>query len=380
MQADLAATLESISKDGPKAFYEGPIAEKIAAAVRAAGGGMTTADLKGYRAIERKPVLRGTYRGYSVVVDAAAVSPAALILIEMLNIFEGFRLQGRQRSGAAVHLLVETMKALRLRGSRAVPRRSLDFVKVPVRGPADLEALRGDHARRNRSRSARRAGTKTSAGAARRDYESNQTTHYSIIDRFGNAVSNTYTLNLSYGVGLVADGTGILLNNELDDFAAAPGVPNAYGLVGFDANAPGPRKRPLSSMTPTIVLKNGTPLISVTRLTGRQPHHHHGAAGHPQRHRSSHAARRGYLCAARASSVVAGRDDGRAQYIARFDEGSRRARPSRQDMVAVHLGLRHPGDEGWLRRRCRHPHARCARGRILTAPGESLVAQASPAP
>src|SRR6185295_14376641 len=92
-------------------------------------------------------------------------------------------------------------------------------------------------------------------------FEGNNTTHYSIVDRYGNAVANTYTLNLSYGMGMVADGTGVLLNNELDDFAAAPGAPNAFGLVGYDANAPGPNKRPLSSMTPTIVLKNGKPFI-----------------------------------------------------------------------------------------------------------------------
>src|SRR5262249_43047986 len=92
-------------------------------------------------------------------------------------------------------------------------------------------------------------------------FEGDNTTHYSVVDRFGNAVSNTYTLNLSYGVGLVAEGTGVLLNNELDDFAAAPGAPNAYGLVGFDANSPGPNKRPLSSMTPTIVLKDGRPYL-----------------------------------------------------------------------------------------------------------------------
>src|SRR6185295_11247349 len=94
-------------------------------------------------------------------------------------------------------------------------------------------------------------------------FEGNNTTHYSVVDRFGNAVANTYTLNLSYGVGLIAEGTGVLLNNELDDFAAAPGVPNAFGLVGYDANAPGPNKRPLSSMTPTVVLKNGRPVLVI---------------------------------------------------------------------------------------------------------------------
>ena len=114
----------------------------------------------------------------------------------------------------------------------------------------------------------------------------------SVVDRFGNAVANTYTLNLSYGVGLVAEGTGVLLNNELDDFAAKPGAPNAFGLVGGDANAPGPGKRPLSSMTPTIVLQ-GRQAVPGHRLAGRQPHHHHGAAGDPQRDRPRHEHRRG---------------------------------------------------------------------------------------
>ena len=108
--------------------------------------------------------------------------------------------------------------------------------------------------------SARRRRTR-SAPPSPPAFEGHNTTHYSIVDRFGNAVANTYTLNLSYGVGLIAEGTGVLLNNELDDFAAAPGVPNAFGLVGYEANEPGPNKRPLSSMTPTIVLKNGKPLL-----------------------------------------------------------------------------------------------------------------------
>ena len=117
--------------------------------------------------------------------------------------------------------------------------------------------------------------------------EGHNTTHFSVVDRFGNAVSNTYTLNFSYGVGLVADGTGILLNNELDDFAAKPEAPNAYGLIGFAANAPGPGKRPLSSMTPTIVLE-GRQAVPGHRLAGRQPHHHCGAANDRQRDRPRH--------------------------------------------------------------------------------------------
>ena len=122
------------------------------------------------------------------------------------------------------------------------------------------------------------AGGRHPAPASRPTIEGHNTTHFSVIDRDGNAVSNTYTLNFSYGLGLVADGTGVLLNNELDDFTAKPGTANAYGLVGFNANLPGPGKRPLSSMTPTIVLE-GRQAVSGHRLARRQPHHHRGAAG-----------------------------------------------------------------------------------------------------
>ena len=184
-----------------------------------------------------------------------------------------------------------------------------DFVKAPIAGLLSKRyaaTLRAQH----RPRSARRRRTR-SAPPIRRRFEGNNTTHFSIVDRFGNAVANTYTLNLSYGVGLIAEGTGVLLNNELDDFAAAPGAPNAFGLVGYEANEPGPNKRPLSSMTPTIVLRNGKPLHR-HRLAGRQPHHHRGAAGAAQRDRLPHDARGGGAGAAHPSSVAAGRDDGRA--------------------------------------------------------------------
>jgi gamma-glutamyltranspeptidase/glutathione hydrolase len=133
-----------------------------------------------------------------------------------------------------------------------------DFVKAPIGG-----LLSKRYAAKLRSRIDRMRATpsgKIKAGDTPSS-EGNNTTHFSVIDRYGNAVANTYTLNLSYGVGLIAEGTGVLLNNELDDFAAAPGVPNSFGLVGYEANEPGPNKRPLSSMTPTIVLKNGRPFM-----------------------------------------------------------------------------------------------------------------------
>ena len=238
---------------GPRAFYEGAIADKIVAAVRAAGGLMTRDDLKNYQAIERAPV-QGRYRGYDVL-SMPPSSSGGVILIEMLNILEGYP-DLAEDDARRLHLMVEAMKLAY--ADRAT------FLGDPASVDAPLARLLSKRLCRqvacaHRSRTARPAREIHSGGATVR--EGDNTTHFSVVDRFGNAVSNTTTLNFSYGVGLVADGTGVLLNNELDDFAAKPGAPNAFGLVGGAANAPGPGKRPLSSMTPTIVLKNGKPFL-----------------------------------------------------------------------------------------------------------------------
>jgi gamma-glutamyltranspeptidase/glutathione hydrolase len=253
VQSDLAASLEAIARDGPRAFYEGPTAEKIATAVQAAGGVMTADDLKDYRAIERAPV-RGTYRGYDIV-SMPPPSSGGVELIEMLNILEGYDL-AHADAAQELHLLVETMK--RAYADRALFLGDPDSVSVPVARLISKDYAAGwratiDPARATPANEIRAGGTVMPEGR--------NTTHFSIVDRFGNAVSNTYTLNFSYGVGLVAEGTGILLNNELDDFAAKPDAPNAYGLLGAEANEPGPGKRPLSSMTPTIVLQDGKPFL-----------------------------------------------------------------------------------------------------------------------
>jgi gamma-glutamyltranspeptidase/glutathione hydrolase len=253
VQSDLADTLETIARDGPEAFYQGPIAWKIAAAVQAAGGVMTVDDLKDYHAIERGPV-RGSYRGYDIV-SMPPPSSGGVELIEMLNILEGYDLAHDDET-QTLFLMIEAMK--RAYADRALFLGDPETVKVPVTKliaksyAATLRAgIDPDHAT---PASAIRPGGNS-------DPEGHNTTHFSIVDRFGNAVSNTYTLNFSYGVGLVADGTGVLLNNELDDFAAKPESPNAYGLIGFEANEPGPGKRPVSSMTPTIVLRDGKPFL-----------------------------------------------------------------------------------------------------------------------
>jgi gamma-glutamyltranspeptidase/glutathione hydrolase len=253
IQRDLADTLEAIAKRGPRAFYEGPIAQKLAASVQASGGIMTADDLKNYQPHIRRPV-RARYRGHEVI-SMPPSSSGGVVLIEMLNVLEGYKLR-EQDHASRLHLMIEAMR-------RAYADRAA-YLGDPAVVSAPLARLMS-----KRYAAQLRAGIDparaTPSHEIRDDIvlprEGDNTTHFSVIDRYGNAVSNTYTLNFSYGVGLVAEGTGVLLNNELDDFAARPATPNAYGLIGGEANAPGPNKRPLSSMTPTIVLKNGRPLI-----------------------------------------------------------------------------------------------------------------------
>jgi gamma-glutamyltranspeptidase / glutathione hydrolase len=257
VQGDLAAALTAIAEQGPRGFYEGPIAEKLVKAVGDAGGIMTLDDLKSYQAIVRTPV-RGNYRGYDIV-SMPLPSSGGTVLLETLNILEGFPLDDmKQGSPASLHLLVEAMK--RAYADRARYLGDPAFVNAPT----NILMAKDYAAKQRASIDPDHATAAAEIVAALPPREGPNTTHYSIVDSHGNAVSNTYTLNFPYGVGLVADGTGVLLNNELDDFTAAPGASNAFGLVGFEANLPGPGKRPLSSMSPTIVLKDGKPVL----LTG----------------------------------------------------------------------------------------------------------------
>jgi gamma-glutamyltranspeptidase/glutathione hydrolase len=252
VQPELADTLRAIAQSGARGFYEGRIAEQIAAAVRAAGGIMTANDLRNYRAVER-PVMRGTYRGFAVI-SMPPPSSGGVCLIEMLNILEGYDLGRHGRGANAFHLEIEAMK-------RAYADRAL-FMGDPASVRMPLHELTSKaYAARQRASIGAHATPSADIRAGAPPHEGRNTTHYSVIDRAGNAVATTTTLNFSYGLGLVADGTGVLLNNELDDFTAKPGASNAYGLVGFEANLPGRNKRPLSSMTPTIVLKNGRPVL-----------------------------------------------------------------------------------------------------------------------
>jgi gamma-glutamyltranspeptidase/glutathione hydrolase len=254
VQADLAATLAAIAVQGPRGFYQGRVAEQLAKAVRDAGGIMTPDDLKSYSAVIREPV-RGSYRGYDVV-SMPLPSSGGVVLLEMLNILEGFPMSDMQQGSVpALHVMIEAMK--RAYADRARYLGDPAFVNAPI---ATLVAK--DYAAKQRaSINLDHATASTDVFSPAPPREGSNTTHYSVVDAKGNAVSNTYTLNFPYGVGLVAEGTGVLLNNELDDFAAAVGASNAFGLVGYEANLPGPGKRPLSSMSPTIVLKDGKPIL-----------------------------------------------------------------------------------------------------------------------
>ncbi|WP_076409413.1 gamma-glutamyltransferase [Shewanella sp. UCD-KL12] len=254
-QPELAHSLSLIAEHGSSGFYEGETAEKLVSAIQGAGGIMTLDDLKQYKVVERKPVT-GDYRGYQVV-SMPPPSSGGVHIIEMLNMLEPYPIDKLGHNTAAtLHLMTESMR--RAYADRSEYLGDPDFYDVPV---AALTSK--DYAKKLASQIAMNRATPSSEIKPGKlaPYESNQTTHYSVVDKWGNAVSNTYTLNFSYGSGLVAKGTGILLNNEMDDFSAKPGTPNGYGLVGGEANAVEGNKRPLSSMSPTIVMKDGKPFI-----------------------------------------------------------------------------------------------------------------------
>ena len=255
IQKDLATSLRLIAVQGPDAFYKGSIAKKIVADSQKNHGLITAADMASYKVIERKP-LRGTYRQYEVVTMPPP-SSGGIHLLQMLNIMDGWPIgTWGQNTAQTVHHMTEAMKLAY--ADRAEYLGDPDFVKVPQAGliSPDYAAQLRTQIDVNKARPA-----KDIKPGKPQPYESDQTTHYSVMDAKGNAVAVTYTLNTNFGTGIVAPGTGILLNNEMDDFSAKPGVPNAYGLVGGEANAVAPRKRPLSSMTPTFVLRDGKPWI-----------------------------------------------------------------------------------------------------------------------
>lgn len=251
VQKDLAATLKRIAKNGKREFYEGKTAELLVAEMARHGGLISMEDLKNYAPRIKEPV-HGTYRGYDIFSMSPPSSGGAHV-VQILNILEGYPIgEYGHNSAQTIHLMAEAMK-------RAYADRSLylgddDFVAVPLRGIISKEYATSLRAKIDTEKA---TPSKTIAPDKPQPYESNETTHFSIVDKFGNAVSNTYTINFSYGSGIVVDGAGFLLNNEMDDFSAKPGVPNAYGLIGGEANKVEPNKRMLSSMSPTIVKQDG---------------------------------------------------------------------------------------------------------------------------
>jgi gamma-glutamyltranspeptidase/glutathione hydrolase len=260
-QPDLAATLARVANSGAKDFYEGETAKRFAAAMAAHGGLITVDDLKSYKVIERAP-LTGDYKTFHIIT-APPPSAGGVGLLQMMGMLAGtsYETTGPD-SATAVHYEAEAMR--RFYADRSEYLGDPGFYNVPVKqllDPAYLAWRRGtiDPARATPSELIRPGLPKSlDAKNARIPWiESSETTHYNVVDEKGNAVAVTYTLNGSYGNGITVPGLGFLMNNEMDDFAAKPGEPNMFGLVGGDANAIEPGKRPLSSMTPTIITENG---------------------------------------------------------------------------------------------------------------------------
>ncbi|GAB6190885.1 gamma-glutamyltransferase [Desulfocastanea catecholica] len=251
VQKDLAATLKRIAEQGAQEFYAGKTAELLVAEMARHGGLITMEDMKNYAPTMRKPV-HGQYRGYDIY-SMSPPSSGGVHIVQILNILEGYPIaEYGHNSARTIHLMAEAMK--RAYADRSFYLGDEDFVKVPLQGLTSK-----DYARKIREGIDMNKATPSSTIAPGKPlpFESHETTHFSIVDKFGNAVSNTYTINFSYGSGIVVEGAGFLLNNEMDDFSAKPGVPNAYGLIGGEANKVEPNKRMLSSMSPTIVKQHG---------------------------------------------------------------------------------------------------------------------------
>ena len=254
IQPDLAATLRRIWEHGRAGFYEGTTADLIVAEMVRGGGLISREDLVDYRAVWREPV-QGTYRGHQIVSMPPPSSGGAL-LVQMLNMLEAYDLAALGRGSAAtVHLMVEAER--RAYADRAEHLGDADFYPVPIKMLIDKGYARGRFADFDPSAASR----SVDIGAGRWPAESPETTHVSVMDGDGNAVAYTTTLNLGYGSKIVVTGGGFLLNNEMDDFSSKPGAANAFGLLGGEANAVAPGKRMLSSMTPTVVLKDGEPVL-----------------------------------------------------------------------------------------------------------------------
>ncbi|MGI9204567.1 MAG: gamma-glutamyltransferase [Woeseiaceae bacterium] len=261
-QPDLAATLERIQRDGKDGFYKGETARLIAEYMAANDGIITLEDLEKYEAIEREPI-RGNYRGYEIV-SMPPPSSGGVGVVQMLNILEGFDLQEIGHNSALyLHLLTESMR--RAYADRANFLGDPDFNEdLPIAVLTSKE-----HAEKQRQTIVMHAASESDPARFAQLYESDETTHFSVVDKDGNMVSLTYTLENGYGSKIVVDGAGFLLNNEMGDFNAQPGVTNDRGTIGTIANQIRPEQRMLSSMSPTIVAKEGIPLFATGSPGGR---------------------------------------------------------------------------------------------------------------
>ena len=261
-QPDLAKSLKLIAKEGKKAFYQGEIARHLVTEMAKNGGLITPEDLEKYQPVIRKPI-EGEYKGYQIY-SMPPPSSGGIHLVQILNILKNFDLGSfGHNSAKTIHIMAEAMKLAYADRSKFLG--DTDFVDVPIAGLISPEYADSLSKKIDINKA---TPSKDIAPSNPLNFqESNDTTHYSVVDQDGNAVANTYTLNFSYGSGITAPNTGILLNNEMDDFVAKAGVPNAYGLTGGEFNRIAPEKRMLSSMTPTIVLKDNQ-LFLVTGSPG----------------------------------------------------------------------------------------------------------------
>jgi len=257
-QPELAATLGRIQTEGPREFYEGETARLIVAEMERSGGLITLDDLSGYVPAEREP-LRGSYREHEIIT-VPPPSSGGVVILQILGMIEPFDVAATgPNSAATVHLMAEAMRrAFYDRAELMGDTSSSGAFTATLLDPGYLRRRMADFDSDRATPSA-----SVSAGAALPPPESEETTHFSVVDADGNVVSNTYTLNAAYGCGVTVAGAGFVLNNEMDDFTSKPGVPNYFGLIQGEVNAIQPGKRPLSSMSPTIVLKSGKPYLVV---------------------------------------------------------------------------------------------------------------------
>lgn len=267
IQIDLAKTLEQIKEKGGDGFYKGKVAELLVNQVRSLGGYITLEDLEKYQPIERDPIL-GNYRGYEIV-SMPPPSSGGIALVQMLNILENYNLSEENWGSAHyIHHIVEAMKYAY--ADRTNHLGDADFYPVPTDQLVSKEYAKTIFDSIEKENNKAIPSSEIKSFEPEQFYESTETTHYSVYDSYGNAVSTTTTINSSFGSGIVVEGAGFLLNNEMDDFSGKPGVMNQFGLLGTEANSIQPEKRMLSSMTPTIILKDDKPFIVIGSPGGSQ--------------------------------------------------------------------------------------------------------------